>query len=377
MNFEKITLNNLSIDGKGRYGIAAPATDFSPEKFRYIRITDINDDGSLNCKDPKSVDCVNANKYLISKNDLLIARTGASTGRSFFCDKETRNMVYAGFLIKFKIDENKANPLFIKYYFLSDKFKNWVGAFQNGATRENLNAKTLGLHEILLPPRQYQDTAASILNTLDLKIDVNNKIIRKIDKLCLLLFKENFKNSEKYSALKDIASITMGQSPSGQSLNSEGSGSVFYQGCTDFGENFPTRRLYTSSPKKFAKKGDLLLSVRAPVGAINIAKEDCSIGRGLAALNTKFPAFLKYSLKLAKPQFEVFEQEGTIFGSINKNSLSKIQIALPSNEDIDSFEKLINPYYELVDALDSENRVIKKIKDTLLPKLINGTIHLK
>ena len=87
--------------------------------------------------------------------------------------------------------------------------------------------------------------------------------------------------------LSDIAEITMGTSPEGESFNADGIGTVFYQGRTDFGFRFPTIRLYTTEPKRFANKGDILMSVRAPVGDINIAKEHCAIGRGLAALKPK------------------------------------------------------------------------------------------
>lgn len=87
--------------------------------------------------------------------------------------------------------------------------------------------------------------------------------------------------------LIDIANITMGQSPDGSSYNEVGEGMLFYQGSTDFGMRFPSVRQYTTAPSRFAKKGDILMSVRAPVGSINIANNDCCIGRGLSAINSK------------------------------------------------------------------------------------------
>ena len=89
------------------------------------------------------------------------------------------------------------------------------------------------------------------------------------------------------ATLKDIANITMGQSPEGSSYNSIGEGVLFYQGSTDFGIRFPSVRQFTTAPKRFAKQGNILMSVRAPVGTLNIANRDCCIGRGLAALNSK------------------------------------------------------------------------------------------
>lgn len=120
--------------------------------------------------------------------------------------------------------------------------------------------------------------------------------------------------------LSDIANITMGQSPAGSSFNEEGNGTIFYQGSTDFGWLFPRTRQYTTAPSRMAKQGDILLSVRAPVGDMNIANTDCCIGRGLAALNSKTGSdgFLCYTIKYFKQIFDRRNAEGTTFGSIKK-----------------------------------------------------------
>ena len=106
--------------------------------------------------------------------------------------------------------------------------------------------------------------------------------------------------------LSEIADITMGQSPPGTSLNSDELGTVFYQGCTDFTKRFPVNRLFTTDPKRLANKGDILLSVRAPVGTLNIANESCCIGRGVAALSSKsgHKNFLYYVLVYLGSVFE-------------------------------------------------------------------------
>ena len=105
--------------------------------------------------------------------------------------------------------------------------------------------------------------------------------------------------------LSDIAEITMGTSPEGESFNADGIGTVFYQGRTDFGFRFPTIRLYTTEPKRFANKGDILMSVRAPVGDINIAKEHCAIGRGLAALKPKNKCYSYLYYTMMELNFEL------------------------------------------------------------------------
>jgi len=173
--FKTYILEELTI-GKGSYGIAAPAIPFNPSKHTYLRITDINDDGTLNKQGLMSVDDENASNYILKENDIVFARTGNSTGRSYFYDGADGKLVYAGFLIKFSIDKKKVNPRILKYYTHSKPYFNWVRSFDTGGTRGNINAKTYGTMPITLPSRELQDKIVSILKSLDDKIELNRRI---------------------------------------------------------------------------------------------------------------------------------------------------------------------------------------------------------
>ena len=173
--FKTYILEELTI-GKGSYGIAAPAIPFNPSKHTYLRITDINDDGTLNKQGLMSVDDENASNYILKENDIVFARTGNSTGRSYFYDGADGELVYAGFLIKFSIDKKKVNPRILKYYTHSKPYFNWVRSFDTGGTRGNINAKTYGTMPITLPSREVQDKIVSILKSLDDKIELNRRI---------------------------------------------------------------------------------------------------------------------------------------------------------------------------------------------------------
>jgi restriction endonuclease S subunit len=162
--------------GGGSYGIAASAVSFSPDLPTYLRITDINDDGTLNFGGLKSVDDLNSHKYYLMPNDIVFARTGASTGRNYFYDGSDGDYVYAGFLIKFSIDPQKVNPRFIKYYCQSQGYRGWVNSFNTGSTRGNINAVTLGNMPIPDISREQQDLLADTLSVLDEKIANNSKI---------------------------------------------------------------------------------------------------------------------------------------------------------------------------------------------------------
>ena len=174
--------------------------------------------------------------------------------------------------------------------------------------------------------------------------------------------------------LSDIANIAMGQSPAGETYNENGNGMIFYQGCTDFGTRFPVPRVYTTAPTRFAKSGDILMSVRAPVGTLNVAIEDCSIGRGLAALNSKIGSqlYLWYTLAGFKQLFNVLDGNGTTFGSITKDTLYETKVVIPNPVLVKSFEEIVQPIEQKIRIIEEENRELTKLRDWLLPMLMNG-----
>ena len=173
-----LQLADVSVNNKGSYGIAASAVPYDNNLLTYLRITDINDDGTLDKSDLKSVDDPKATQYLLQPNDIVFARTGASTGRNYFYDGSDGELVYAGFLIKFSIDSTKINPRYVKYYCQSKQYRGWVDSFNTGSTRGNINAQTLSKMPIPNIPRERQDLLVSILSEIDYKI-ANNQNINK------------------------------------------------------------------------------------------------------------------------------------------------------------------------------------------------------
>ena len=194
-------LEDLTIDGKGHYGIGAPAVDFDENKFTYLRITDINDDGSINYLGLKSVDDPEASKYLLKEGDIVFARTGNSTGRSYYYESSDGQFVFAGFLIKFSLDPAKVNPRFLKYYTHSKSYYEWVQSFDTGATRGNINAQTYGSMEIKLPPRTVQDRLVEILSSIDDKIKLNNRINHNLEIILDAKYEEIISKSSRTFAL--------------------------------------------------------------------------------------------------------------------------------------------------------------------------------
>ncbi|MCM1186439.1 MAG: restriction endonuclease subunit S [Lachnospira sp.] len=178
--------------------------------------------------------------------------------------------------------------------------------------------------------------------------------------------------------LSNIATITMGQSPNGNSYNENAVGEVFYQGRAEFGFRFPTRHLFTTEPKRMAEADDVLLSVRAPVGDFNVAYERCCIGRGLGSIHSKDgnSSFILYTMFALKPQLDVFNGEGTVFGSINRDALNAIPLRIPAADKIAQFEALVHPMDDLIRLNYEEICRLEKIRNFLLPKLMSGEIDV-
>ena len=236
----------------------------------------------------------------------------------------------------------------------------------NEQINQNLEAMAKQLYDYWFVQFDFPDENGRPYKSSGGKMVWNNKLKREIP--------EGWDDG----ILIDIANITMGQSPDGSSYNEVGEGMLFYQGSTDFGMRFPSVRQYTTAPSRFAKKGDILMSVRAPVGSINIANNDCCIGRGLSAINSKLGSIshLYYILNDLRIAFDQRNAAGTTFGSITKEDLCSLPIIIPSDEVIRAFEKICSPMFDRQMILGEEMDTIIKQRDELLPLLMNGQVSV-
>ncbi len=173
----------------------------------------------------------------------------------------------------------------------------------------------------------------------------------------------------------------MGQSPPGTSYNGVKKGIVFYQGRTEFNFRFPTQRVYCTLPTRFANKFDTLLSVRAPVGDLNITTEKCSIGRGIAALRHKnnqlHYSYTYYSIKYLKELFNTHEDSGTVFGSINKNDLFNIKCRKFNNKSVQQYNRRIGVLDDKIYNNYLQIQTLQTLRDILLPKLMSGAVRVQ
>lgn len=324
----------------------------------------------------------NSSTKILSKGDIIISARGTVGELAIIPSDMAFNQSCYGLRAKDFVDS-----CFL--YYLLKQSVNILKHNTHGSVFDTITRETFENISVKLPPLPTQQKIAAILSSLDDKIELNNKINTNLEQQAQALFKNWFVDFEpfggkmpegwKVGKLSDIAEITMGQSPDGKSYNENGEGTVFYQGRAEFGTRFPTRRLFTKEPKRIAKKFDTLMSVRAPVGDTNIANEDCCIGRGLAAIHSKdnHQSFVHYTVVFLRPQLDVFNGEGTVFGCINRDALNNMEIVIPAKNELDKFEKIVASLDADIYNRSEENDRLKNIRDTLLPKLMNGEISIE
>jgi type I restriction enzyme S subunit len=337
-------------------------------------------------------------KPLYESESILIPRKG-TLSNLFYLDKpfwSVDTMFYS------KIN---SELVFAKYLFYTLKTYD-LASLNVGSAVPSLTTEVLNEVLVSIPSLETQTAIAEILSSLDDKIELNNKINQELETLAQTLFKQWFidfefpnENGEPYKSsggemveselgeipkgwevktLKDEFVLNMGQSPKGDTYNTDGDGMMFFQGRSDFGFRFPSIRMYTNDPKKIAKKFETLISVRAPVGDINMASEDCCIGRGLGSISHPFKLYTYTYYKILSIQVELksYDNEGTVFGSINKETLGNIKSIIPPIDICKSFNDLTVANDTLIFNMVNECQELVKTRDTLLPKLISGEIEV-
>jgi len=386
---------------------------------KYVEFSDIVVLNQRCIRDNK-IDYINARFHDPSKKfskdkvvrvgDILINSTGVGTaGRCAFVRElpDSGTVITDSHVLIVRVkDYYTAGCLEYSLFSIQDKLQ----TFMDGSTGQGEFDKQILFNIVTgLPEYDKRKTVYDLLNSFDKKIELNNKINAELEAMAKTLYdywfvqfdfpdadgkpykssggkmvynevlKREIPEGWEAKVLSDIANITMGQSPAGSSYNSEGIGTIFFQGSTDFGWMFPTIRQYTTEPNRMAKKGDILLSVRAPVGTMNIAKDDCCIGRGLAALNSKTGSdgFLFYVMQYYKQVFDYRNSEGTTFGSITKDDLHSLPLAYPTSDLLDKYDNIVSQSNKLVFEKGMENLQLEELRDWLLPMLMNGQVIVK
>ncbi len=252
---------------------------------------------------------------------------------------------------------------------------------------------------IPVPPLPVQRRIAGILSAYDELMENSQRRIRLLEAMARALYREwfvhfRFPGHEKLprvasplgdipqgwevKKLKDACHLTMGQSPKSEFYNETGEGQPFHQGVTNFGERFPTDRLFCTVEGRVAEAGDILFSVRAPVGRMNIADKKIIIGRGLSAIRHKegHQAFLWEQLRNRFTEDDMMGN-GAIFAAVTKDDMQGIELICPPSPIVVAATKHFEPIHTELDALTKQIANLRKTRDLLLPRLLSGQVELK
>ena len=399
----EVELKDISIDGKGSYGIGASAVEYSKELYTYLRITDINDDGTLNREGLKSVDDSEAEKYLLKSNDIVFARTGNSTGKSYFYDGKDGELVYAGFLIKFSLNSEKVNPRYLRYYTLSEEYNHWVNSFSTGSTRGNINAKTYASMKINLPPREQQDFLVNILSSLDEKIELNNQMNKTLEEMAQALFKRWFvdfefpnEDGEPYkSSGGEMVDSELGMIPKGwkvgylddiieiydakrKPLSSRQRANMAknypYYGAAslvDYVENYLFDGIYVLISEDGANVVD---ADGYPL--VQYVWDKFWVNNHAHIVKGKNGYSEEHIYILVKNTNMRSIVTGAVQPKINQANLKSVNIVIAQAIIIEKFNDLLTSVFNQYRSNAIENEKLKEMRDILLPKLMSGEIRV-
>lgn len=296
-------------------------------------------------------------------------------------------------------DESKASGSFLYYYFFGGEWRSAIA--QNtliGSTVDRIPIARFPEFLINIPPLPTQRKIAAILSAYDDLIENNLRRIKILEEMAQALYREwfvkfRFPGHEQarfvdsplgripegweVKRLADVCDLTMGQSPRSEYYNAEGIGLPFHQGVTDFGDRYPTERLYCTVEGRVAEKGDILFSVRAPVGRINIATTKIVIGRGLSAIRHR-AGFQWFAYHLLKESFREEDSMGggTIFKSVTRSDMEGISFLSPELPPLQQYERLVEPMEIQIEDLTRKNSNLRRTRDLLLPKLVSGEVDV-
>jgi type I restriction enzyme S subunit len=291
------------------------------------------------------------------------------------------------------------NTRFLFYYFFGKEWKETVARNTlYGSTVDRIPLTDFPRLMISLPPLPTQRKIAAILGAFDDLIENNRRRIEILEEMARLVYREWFVNFRfpchentrfvdsplgpipegwEVRRLAEVCDLVMGQSPRSEFYNEAGEGLPFHQGVTNFGDRFPTHRVYCTVENRIAEAGDVLFSVRAPVGRINVSNTKMVIGRGLAAIRSRsgHQSLLHHQLR------ERFREEdtiggGTIFKAVTRADMESIELLNPPCSVAVAFENHCESMEGSIENLTKRNQLLHSARDLLLPKLISGGLDV-
>jgi type I restriction enzyme, S subunit len=377
--------------------------DYQPEGIPFYRAKEISE--KHNGKELSDRLFISRDKFETLKKkfgvpqdgDLLLTSIGALLGEPYVVKNDGDFYFKDGNLTWFR-DFRGLKSQYLYYWLISPQGKAQLQTAVIGSAQPAFTISALKNMSITLPTVFYQSKVVAILSAYDDLIENNQRRIKILEEMAQSLYREWFVNFRFPSHEKtrmvdstigkipegwdvveliDSCELVMGQSPKSEFYNEQGDGLPFHQGVTHFGERFPTNCIYCTDMNRLAEESDILFSVRAPVGRINIAENRLIIGRGLAAIRSR-SGHRWFTLHQLKERFKEEDTMGggTIFKAVTKQEMEHIDFLRPKTENVSNFESVCDPMEKEIHNLTQRNRILRQCRDLLLPKLISGELDV-
>ena len=343
--WREVEFHELLVDGNISYGIVQPGSHVEQDYVPVLRVNNIRD-GRIKTDGVLQVASDIESKYSRTRlegGELLITVVG-NPGQCAIVPPK-----FAGFNVARAVSvariNDEADKRFIRYAFRSEDIIFQIYGGTNDTVQPTLNFSSLKTLRFSLPDLAEQRAIADVLTSLGDKIDLPHRQNKTLEAMAETLFRQWFVEEAEDDwldqKLPDKFEFEMGTSPKSETFNEQGDGMPMFQGNADFGLRFPKRRVYTTDPKRTARPGDTLVSVRAPVGAQDMAIEEYCIGRGVAAFRLRgrpeFTAYAYYKLRAMMSDVKQFNAEGTVFGAISKRDVIELPILRPPFDLVTKF----------------------------------------
>ena len=414
---KKIKLKELCIEDEwGKYGIPASAEKFDVNKTRYLRITDISEDGELLNNDIKSVSAHDIDKYILKEGDIVFARTGNSTGKSYYHESKNGDLAFAGFMIRYSLDKTKINPKYLKFFTLTNEYKTWVKNLSVGSTRGNINAQTFGDCPISVPERKQQDLLVSSLSLIIDKIELNNRINAELEAMAKTLYDYWFvqfdfpdENGKPYKTsggkmvwneelkreipegwdvkkVKDIAETGSGGTPLKSKKEYFENGTIPWINSGEVNASFiiSSRKFITQkgldySSAKLFKKGTILMAMYgATAGQVSLIDLEASTNQAVCGIipnDKRMIPYLKYGLHQLY-DYLINLSSGSARDNLSQDKIKELYFVIPEENLIEQFYKISNSHFEMILKNLKENQELTSLRDWLLPMLMNGQVKV-
>jgi len=343
----------------------------------------------------------NFEKYQLWSGDVIVAmdRPWVPAGLKWaYIRKEDPKALLVQRCSRLRSNSPKLDQDFLRFVVGGSGFESYIKPITTGVNVPHISGRQILDYEFLLPTLPAQQRIAGILSAYDELIENSQRRIKILESSARALYREWFVHFRypghesvslvpsalgdipqgwEVKKLSDTCRLTMGQSPKSEFYNETGEGIAFHQGVTDFGDRFPSDRLYCTADGRIAEVGDILFSVRAPVGRLNIANKKICLGRGLSAIrhNQNHQAFLWEQLRNRFTKDDMMGN-GAIFASVTKDDMQGIQLVCPPVSLVRAATQNFEPLHIEIATLSQQIQNLRTTRDLLLPRLLSGQIEV-